>query len=45
LNHLDNAGVELFKTDFHKLEDWDIGAGWLTRKCLEELELKTIADN
>ena len=42
--YLDKEGVELFKTNFYKLEGWDIKTGWPTRKTLEGLELKKIAD-
>jgi len=42
--YLDEAGVELFKTNFYKLEGWDVDTGWPTRKTLEELALKKVAD-
>jgi hypothetical protein len=42
--YLDDAGVELFKTNFCKLERWDINTGWPTRETLEELSLKNVAD-
>ena len=41
---LDEDGVELFKTNFYKLEGWGIDTGWPTRKTLEELALKKVAD-
>ena len=41
---MDDVGVELFKTNFYKLEGWDIKTGWPTRKTLEGLGLKKIAD-
>lgn len=40
----DDAGVELFKTNFYKLEGWDVNNGWPTRKTLEDLSLKKVAD-
>jgi aldehyde:ferredoxin oxidoreductase len=42
--YLDESGVELFKTNFYKLEGWDINNGWPTRKTLEGMALKKIAD-
>jgi aldehyde:ferredoxin oxidoreductase len=42
--YLDKAGVELFKTNFYKLEGWDPKTGWPTRKTLEGLGMKKIAD-
>jgi aldehyde:ferredoxin oxidoreductase len=42
--YLDKAGVELFKTNFYKLEGWDAKTGWPTRKTLEGLGLKKVAD-
>jgi aldehyde:ferredoxin oxidoreductase len=42
--YLDDAGVELFKTNFYKLEGWDVHTGWPTRKTLEGLGLKKVAD-
>jgi aldehyde:ferredoxin oxidoreductase len=42
--YMDDAGVELFKTNFYKLEGWDVKTGWPTRKTLEGLGLKKIAD-
>jgi aldehyde:ferredoxin oxidoreductase len=42
--YMDEAGVELFKTNFYKLEGWDVYTGWPTRKTLEALSLKRIAD-
>jgi aldehyde:ferredoxin oxidoreductase len=42
--YLDKAGVELFKTNFYKLEGWDVNTGWPTRKTLEGLKMKKIAD-
>ena len=43
--YLDDDGVELFKTNFYKLEGWDINTGWPTRNTLEGLGLKHIADS
>jgi aldehyde:ferredoxin oxidoreductase len=42
--YLDEAGVELFKTHFYKLEGWDVSTGWPTRKTLQELSLNKVAD-
>ncbi len=42
--YLDEAGVELFKTNFYKLEGWDASTGWPTRKTLQELALNKVAD-
>jgi aldehyde:ferredoxin oxidoreductase len=42
--YLDKAGVELFKTNFYKLEGWDAKNGWPTRKTLEGLNMKKVAD-
>ncbi len=42
--YLDEGGVELFKTNLYKLEGWDVDTGWPTRKTLEELSLKKVAD-
>jgi hypothetical protein len=42
--YMDEAGVELFKTNFYKLERWDANSGWPTRKTLEDLSLKNVAD-
>jgi hypothetical protein len=42
--NLDDAGAELFKTNFYQLESWDVETGLPTRKCLGEIELKNISD-
>jgi aldehyde:ferredoxin oxidoreductase len=42
--YLDKAGVEEFKTHFYKLEGWDAKNGWPTRKTLEGLGMKKVAD-
>jgi aldehyde:ferredoxin oxidoreductase len=42
--YLDKAGVELFKTNFYRLEGWDTKTGWPTRKTLEGLGMKKVAD-
>jgi aldehyde:ferredoxin oxidoreductase len=42
--YLDREGVELFKTNFYKLEGWDVKNGWPTRKTLDGLGMKKIAD-
>jgi len=41
---LDRQKVEDFKTLFFKLEGWDTKTGWPTRKTLEDLGLKNVAD-
>jgi aldehyde:ferredoxin oxidoreductase len=42
--YLDKAGVEAFKTHFYKLEGWDASNGWPTRKTLDGLGMKKVAD-
>ena len=42
--YLDKAGVEEFKTKFYQLEGWSTDTGGPTRKTLEEVGLKRIAD-
>ncbi len=42
--YLDKAGVEEFKTHFYKLEGWDASNGWPTRKTLDGLGMKKVAD-
>jgi aldehyde:ferredoxin oxidoreductase len=42
--YLDESGVELFKTNFYKLEGWDVSTGWPTKKTLQELSLNKVAD-
>jgi aldehyde:ferredoxin oxidoreductase len=42
--YLEKAGVEQFKTSFYKLEGWSVDKGWPTRKTLDELGMKKIAD-
>ena len=42
--YLDKAGLEQWKTNFYELEGWDTETGWPTRKTLEELGLKSVAD-
>jgi aldehyde:ferredoxin oxidoreductase len=42
--YLDKEGVEFFKTNFYKFEGWDVKTGWPTRKTLEGLGLKKVAD-
>jgi aldehyde:ferredoxin oxidoreductase len=41
---LDRSGVEQWKDHFYKVEGWDLKTGWPTRKTLEELGLKDVAD-
>ena len=43
--YLDDTGVELFKTRYYKLEGWDERNGWPTRKTLEGMGLKHVADD
>jgi len=42
--YLDKAGVEAFKNHYYKLEGWDVSNGWPTRKTLEGLGMKKVAD-
>jgi aldehyde:ferredoxin oxidoreductase len=42
--YLDKAGLEQWKTHFYEVEGWDPANGWPTRKTLEELGLKKVAD-
>jgi aldehyde:ferredoxin oxidoreductase len=42
--YLDKAGVEQWKTHYYKFEGWNPDTGWPTRKTLEELGLKKVAD-
>jgi aldehyde:ferredoxin oxidoreductase len=42
--YLDKSGVEQWKTNFYKVEGWDTESGWPTRKTLEGLGLKKVAD-
>lgn len=42
--YLDKKGVEQFKTHFYKLEGWNTDTGWPTRKTLEGLGMKKVAD-
>ena len=42
--HLDEEGVEMWKTRFYSLEGWDIKTGWPTRSTLEEMDLGFAAD-
>ncbi len=42
--YLDRDGVEQFKTHFYKLEGWDVNTGWPTKKTLEGLGMKKVAD-
>ena len=43
--YLDRAGVEEFKSHFYRLEGWDVKTGWPTRKTLEALGMKKVADH
>jgi aldehyde:ferredoxin oxidoreductase len=42
--YLEKSGVEEFKTHLYKLEGWSTDTGWPTRKTLEELGMKKMAD-
>jgi aldehyde:ferredoxin oxidoreductase len=42
--YLDDKGVEQWKTEFYKVEGWDPKTGYPTRKTLEDLGLKYVAD-
>jgi aldehyde:ferredoxin oxidoreductase len=42
--YLDKNGVESFKTHYYQLEGWDSKTGWPTRKTLEDLGMKKVAD-
>jgi aldehyde:ferredoxin oxidoreductase len=42
--YLEKSGVETFKTHYYKLEGWDVNNGWPTRKTLDELGMKKVAD-
>ncbi len=42
--YLDRNGVEQWKTNFYKLEGWDVESGWPRRSTLEDLGLKEVAD-
>jgi len=42
--YLDGESVEPFKTNFYKLEGWDVKTGWPTRKTLEGLGMNKVAD-
>jgi len=42
--YLDESGVEQWKTAFYTLEGWDPKTGYPTRKTLESLGLKHVAD-
>jgi aldehyde:ferredoxin oxidoreductase len=42
--YLEKSGVEEFKTHYYKLEGWDPSNGWPTRKTLEGLGMKKVAD-
>jgi len=42
--HLDEDGVEAWKTRFYTLEGWDPATGWPTRRTLEEMDMGFAAD-
>ena len=42
--YFDDKGVETWKTHYYKLEGWDPETGSPTRKTLESLGLKQVAD-
>ena len=41
---LDRAGVEQWKTKFYAFEGFNTESGWPTRKTLEDMDLKKVAD-
>ena len=41
---INRKGFEEFKTHFYTLEGWDPASGYPTRKTLEEMDLKYVAD-
>jgi len=42
--YLTEKGVETFKEHYYRLEGWNLESGYPTRKTLEGLELKNVAD-
>jgi len=42
--YLNEEGVEHWKTEFYKIEGWDPKTGYPTRKTLEEMDMKHVAD-
>ena len=42
--YLDDKGVEQWKTHFYKVEGWDSETGYPTRRTLEALGMKHVAD-
>ncbi len=42
--HLDEEGVETWKSRYYALEGWDPATGWPTRQALESCELPAVAD-
>jgi aldehyde:ferredoxin oxidoreductase len=43
--YLSEEGVETWKTHYYKLEGWDPNSGYPTRKTLEDMGLKHVADH
>jgi len=41
---LDRDRFEKWKTEYFKFEGWDPSSGWPTRRTLEEMELRQVAD-
>ncbi|MCU0292918.1 MAG: hypothetical protein MUF10_13150 [Thermoanaerobaculaceae bacterium] len=41
---LDRAKFEQWKTTFYTLEGWDTASGWPTRRTLEAMDMKFVAD-
>jgi aldehyde:ferredoxin oxidoreductase len=42
--YLEKTGVEAFKSHYYKLEGWNAETGWPTRKTLDGLGMKKVAD-
>jgi aldehyde:ferredoxin oxidoreductase len=42
--YLEKSGVEAFKSHYYKLEGWNVETGWPTRKTLDGLGMKKVAD-
>jgi aldehyde:ferredoxin oxidoreductase len=42
--HLDKSKFEEFKTNYYRLEGWDIETGWPKKETLDSLGLSQVAD-
>ena len=42
--YFEDRGVEQWKTNFYRHEGWDTATGYPTRKTLEDLGMKHVAD-